>query len=507
MISRALTASALTLGVASALLPGAAFAQTQSPVAAPGTIGTLAGSGAHAALTAADDEPFALDGPLGGRTWGVAVDANDTVFIGLFDDGSIARLNGDGTATRVVSGLAFPMVFDLSPTGDLLLADQGNDQVLLATAASDFADVFLVAGSATVSSPGAARYGANGKIYVADTGNHRILELEPDLSASRVVAGGRQGLDGDGGAAVDAALNFPIDMDVDARGALVIADAVNNRLRAVNLSSAPLTIGGVEVDPDAIETLAGVGQPGAADASNWADASAFGGFSGDGGPAIDARIDWPFSPRFDGAGRIVFADADNHRLRLIDTDGTIHTLAGDALLPNENGFRFVGSDGLDVGDGGDATDGDLNRPMDLELLERQDGTLTLLVGDTDNDRVRLITGLRLGPQAPPAPGFARDVLPILQANCTGCHRPGGFGPFSLLPNAAHANLVDVASAQAPLDLVTPGDADASYLVHKLAGTHRDVGGGGSQMPRGRPALSQAEQELIREWIQAGALDD
>ncbi len=56
-----------------------------------------------------------------------------------------------------------------------------------------------------------------------------------------------------------------------------------------------------------------------------------------------------------------------------------------------------------------------------------------------------------------------------------------------------------------MNRVTPNQPDNSYLVHKVQGTHLAAGGSGSQMPEGQPPLSQSDIDLIRAWIQAGAL--
>lgn len=90
--------------------------------------------------------------------------------------------------------------------------------------------------------------------------------------------------------------------------------------------------------------------------------------------------------------------------------------------------------------------------------------------------------------------------------CAGCHTGGGgMLPASLNLTsvaASHANLVGVPSVGSPaLDRVTAGDADTSYLVHKLEGTQTD---GTAQMPFGLMPLDQATIDAIREWIDNGA---
>ena len=70
---------------------------------------------------------------------------------------------------------------------------------------------------------------------------------------------------------------------------------------------------------------------------------------------------------------------------------------------------------------------------------------------------------------------------------------------------AYEQIVDVSSAQLPAMLrIRPGEPDNSYLVRKVQGTHRSVGGSGERMPLGQPSLSQATVDLIRRWVTEGA---
>ena len=114
----------------------------------------------------------------------------------------------------------------------------------------------------------------------------------------------------------------------------------------------------------------------------------------------------------------------------------------------------------------------------------------------------------LDARAAEPPSFKRDVAPILKQRCAPCHltgeEPGG---MALHPGAAHRSLVGVAALGAPMQRVKPGSPDESYIVHKLQGTHLDVGGSGLRMPMDGAPLSEQQIELIRAWIKAGAADD
>jgi len=77
--------------------------------------------------------------------------------------------------------------------------------------------------------------------------------------------------------------------------------------------------------------------------------------------------------------------------------------------------------------------------------------------------------------------------------------------MSLVAGQAFSNVVNIAARELPsMNRVTPNQPDNSYLVHKIQGTHLDVGGSGSRMPLNRSPLSQSDIDLIRAWIQAGA---
>ena len=109
------------------------------------------------------------------------------------------------------------------------------------------------------------------------------------------------------------------------------------------------------------------------------------------------------------------------------------------------------------------------------------------------------------------PTLSADVQPILTANCalSGCHV--GSDPQegqNLSAGQTFSNVVNVASNELPtMDRVEPGQPDSSYLVHKIQGTHLQVGGSGDRMPLARSPLSQAEIDVIRAWIQAGAMSN
>lgn len=109
------------------------------------------------------------------------------------------------------------------------------------------------------------------------------------------------------------------------------------------------------------------------------------------------------------------------------------------------------------------------------------------------------------PPPPPPPGtsdFKKIQDTIFTPACVGCHAGAGAPRGLRLDEGnSYALLVGVASAEVPaLQRVKAGDAENSYLVHKIEG-RAAVGG---RMPLGGPPLPQADIDLIKQWIVAGA---
>jgi sugar lactone lactonase YvrE len=150
---------------------------------------------------------------------------------------------------------------------------------------------------------------ANGNTYFADQANHRIRKVTASGVISTLAGSGVRGFSGDGGDAAAAKMTQPSGVAVDTAGNLYIADTGNNCVRKV-------TTGGV------ISTIAGSGTTA--------------GFSGDGGPAKSALLSGPQAVAVDSAGNVYIADTANHSVRKVSTDGVITTVAG-AGVPGFSG--------------------------------------------------------------------------------------------------------------------------------------------------------------------------
>ncbi|MDO9171816.1 MAG: hypothetical protein Q7W29_08290 [bacterium] len=99
--------------------------------------------------------------------------------------------------------------------------------------------------------------------------------------------------------------------------------------------------------------------------------------------------------------------------------------------------------------------------------------------------------------------YSRDIQPLWDRDCTGCHAAGGVAGLDLSADHSRAGLVGVPSTGYAAVRVAPGDPTASVLYGKLA----DTGQYGGPMPDGGPAFTAAELELVRRWIVDGARDD
>jgi RHS repeat-associated protein len=290
--------------------------------------------------------------------------------------------NGDGIpATQ--ARLYGPSRVAVGPDGSLYIADGGNHRIrrvgpdgIITTVAGNGEQGYngdgIPATQARLSHPFGVAVGPDGSLYIADLWNNRIRRVGPDGIITTVAGTGEWGYNGDGIPATQARLSRPFGVAVGPDGSLYIADWNNHRIRRVG--------------PDGIiTTVAGNGE--------W-------GYNGDGIPATQAQLSYPYSVPVGPDGSLYIADWNNHRIRRVGPDGIITTVAGNG----EYGYS---------GDGIPATQARLSTPADVEV--GPDGSL--YIADLWDHRIR-----RVGPDGiiktvagNGEQGYNGDGIPATQA--------------------------------------------------------------------------------------------
>ena len=342
--------------------------------------------------------------------------------------------SGDGGQARTaqfsnVLGLA------LDQAGNLYITDGSNNRRIRKVTPAGV--VTTVAGNgvegsggdggaavnALVGVPTALAIDAAGNLYFTDDtpSCQCVRKIDTNGNISRVAGNGVAAYAGDGGQATLASLNFPLGIAIDASGNIYVADTGNYAIRKITKSGI-------------ITTVAGNGASG---------------FAGDGGPAAGARFDLPSDVAVDVFGNIYVADSGNNRVRRIDTNGTITTIAG----TGGNSYS---------GDNGPAAAATLNHPWGLAA----DADGAIYISDDLNNVVRKIPSSNVGPPSLPsssavnAASFvanqavaAGSYVAIFGSNFSAATIPATNVP---LPGALGDTWVTVNGETAPLYFVSPG---------------------------------------------------
>ncbi|HTQ51918.1 MAG TPA: hypothetical protein VMJ12_14505, partial [Candidatus Acidoferrales bacterium] len=245
---------------------------------------------------------------------GVAEDASENLFIADYYNNRIRKVDTSGLITTVA--------------GNGTAADSGDGGA---------------ATNASLSYPSDLALDAAGNLFIADSQNSLIRKVDTNSIITSVAGNGMSGYSGDGGAATNASLSYPSAVAVDASGDLYIADRDNHCIRQVDTNGI-------------ITTVAGNGAQG---------------YFGDGAAATNASLSYPSAVAVDADGNLLIADTGNQRIRQVDTNGLITTVAGN------------GNQGYS-GDGGAATNASLNQPNSVVV----DAFGNLFIADAANGRIR-----------------------------------------------------------------------------------------------------------------------
>ena len=205
--------------------------------------------------------------------------------------------------------------------------------------------------NAELSDPYGVAVDKSGNVFIVDEGHNRIRKMDANGIIFTVAGNGTNGYAGDGGSATNAELSDPFGVAVDAAGNLFIADWLNNRVRKVDTNGI-------------ITTVAGNGSYG---------------YTGDGNPATNAEFRCPAGVAVDSTGNLYISDYYNYVVRVVDANGIIRTVAGNG---HGAGTQFGGYSG----DGGLAVDAELWRPAGLTL----DESGNLFIADYWNTVIRKV---------------------------------------------------------------------------------------------------------------------
>lgn len=358
-MSRRATALALLFALGSAACAGgdpcaAREPGTLCPVAGTGAIG-FNGDGLPATETELNLPSEVRVGP-DGRIY--IMDFNNFRLRVIREDGLVETVAGSGVHGIANTGvpaedspLENPIDFDFLPDGRLVLVSYHDPRVLVL---EEDGRLHAIAGTGTVADSGdggpaleaefeqldGIAIRPDGAIYVSDSLAHRVRLIE-DGTVRTVAGTGERGYFGDGGPGTEAALYWPTALALDGAGNLYITEKLNGVVR--------------RLAPDGtITTVAGTGRLS---------------FSGDGGPATEASLQWPDGVAVAEDGTLYVNDGANFRVRRITPDGIIETVAG------------RGAKGL-AGVGGPALEAELGYLSRVQL----DGD-TLLVVDQSNSCV------------------------------------------------------------------------------------------------------------------------
>ena len=194
--------------------------------------------------------------------WGLAVDAAGILYVAEYSGGRVVRINlTDRSITTVLTGLRRPTGLAIDARGNLYVADSGTHVVwrwnaitraiarVAGTGQTGYSGDGGAATDARLNDPWGLAVDVAGNLYVADRSNHRVRRVDALTGTITTIAGtGEPGVSGDGGSALTARLDRPIDVAVDWAGHVYVADFGNNRVRRVSPpTTGQATIGGLLV--------------------------------------------------------------------------------------------------------------------------------------------------------------------------------------------------------------------------------------------------------------------
>jgi hypothetical protein len=341
--------------------------------------------------------------------------------------GDITTVAGNGTAGGLGDGgpataaqLIVPRDVSAVPGGGFLIADTGNSKIrfvspsgvittVAGTGVSGYNSDGILATNADLNGPRGVEALPGGGFLIADFANHRIRLVDTAGIIHTVAGDGTSTSGGDGGPATSAGVELPRDVSRTPDGGFLIGEHIADCVRKVDPAGIIHTVAGIcgsfgntgnggPATAATFNTVNGVSSfpngsflvtDGPSDAVRivgtdgiirQAAGNGTSGYSGDGGPATDAAIDGPRQAAALPDGSFLFADHNNHRVRLVNAKGVISTVAGSGVP----GFS---------GDGACALSAELQGPEGVAALytgSTYNGGM--LIPDADNERIRMVEG-------------------------------------------------------------------------------------------------------------------
>jgi RHS repeat-associated protein len=417
------------------IVTSAKNASAQIVLPASGYIKTIVGTGGTCG--------FAGDGGLATSArlcypQGVAVDGSGNVYIADYGNHSIRKVTASTGVISTVAGiggsggysgdggqatsaqLALPMAVAIDSSGNMYIADYGNDLIRKVNSSgviSTFAGTYNSKGytgdggaatSAQLNNPIGVAVDASGNVYIVDSANNAIRKVTVSTGIISTYEGGPNASCYGNCPATNAVLNYPYDVAVDASGNVYTSEYWGGLIAEVTASTEIMNI------------VAGVGSLG---------------YSGDDGPATSAHLNYPAGVAVDAHGNVYIVDSANLRIRKVTAStGVINTIAGNGTA----GY---------TGDGGLATDAEINYSNGAAV----DASGNFYFADVSDNVIRVLSGSATTPSIAVATSGTPSVY-------------GTTVTFTATVTSGDTNQVTFYSGGTSLGTATPNSSGAATLT-------------------------------------------
>jgi len=290
---------------------------------------------------------------------GIAIRADETIIVADKDNNKIRGIDPDGNVYTIAgtgeygdkdgsvneATLSYPQGITIRDDGTIIVAGSYTDKI---RAIDLDGNVFTIVGTqeeegdkSMVFRPQGMAVRDDGTIIISDVNNNKIRGIDLDGNVFTIAGTGEEGdKDGPGN---EATFRCPLGIAIRDDRTIIVADALNNKIRSIDLNGN-------------VHTIAGTGKKGDKD-----------------GPGNEATFNYPCGIAIRSDGTIIIIDRDNNKIRGIDLDGNVFTIAGNGVMGNKDG---------------PGNEANFKYPYGIAI--RGDGTI--IVSDTWNNKIR---GIRI----------------------------------------------------------------------------------------------------------------